>query len=175
MRCTTSNGGWKMREKENGLDPGLPLIQNADLDGKIVLLRVDHNVVKNGIIRDPYRIDSTIGTIFNIVERGGRPILMTHVARPRDKKTGEIDCDPGNSVEPIVAYLERKLHTKFHIPRFPVDSTRGIPGIDTSINLSIRELRNRKIGGIYLPNTRWFQGEEADGDTQGDVTPGQGP
>lgn len=148
------------------LDPRLPLIQNADLNGKIVLVRFDHNVVKDGEIRDPYRIDRTFGTLYNIVERGGRPILMTHIGRPKDKKTGEIRCRSGESVEPIVGYLERKLHTRFHIPKFNVDTMLGIPGIDTSINLSIRDLRERKIGGIYLPNTRWFQGEEAEGEVR---------
>jgi len=147
-----------------GLDPRLPLIQNAALNGKIVLVRFDHNVVKDGEIRDPYRIDRSLGTLYNIVERGGRPILMTHVGRPKDKKTGEIRCRPGESVEPIVGYLENKLHTKFHIPKFNIDTRFGILGIDTSINLAIRDLKERKIGGIYLPNTRWFQGEEAEGD-----------
>jgi phosphoglycerate kinase len=148
------------------LHPGLPLIQDADLDGKIVLVRFDHNVVKQGEIRDPYRIDRTIGTLFHIVERGGRPILMTHVGRPKDKKTGVISCRPEESVEPIVRYLEQKLHTKLYIPRFPADRERGITGIDTSINLAIRDLRERKIGGIYLPNTRWFEGEEAVGEVR---------
>jgi phosphoglycerate kinase len=148
------------------LDPRLPLIQNADLNGKIVLVRFDHNVVKDGEIRDPYRIDRTFGTLYNIVERGGRPILMTHVGRPKDKKTGEIKCRSGESVEPIVGYLEHKLHTTFHIPKFNIDAKLGITGIDTSINLAIRDLRERKIGGIYLPNTRWFQGEEAEGEVR---------
>jgi phosphoglycerate kinase len=146
------------------LDPRLPLIQNAALNGKLVLVRFDHNVVKDGEIRDPYRIDRSLGTLYNIVERGGRPILMTHVGRPKDKKTGEIKCRLGESVEPIVGYLENKLHTKFHIPKFNIDTRFGILGIDTSINLAIRDLKERKIGGIYLPNTRWFQGEEAEGD-----------
>jgi phosphoglycerate kinase len=141
----------------------LPLIQNADLSGKVVLVRVDHNVVKKGVIIDPYRIDRTLGTIYNIVERGGRIILMTHVGRPRDKKTGGISCDESISVQPIVAYLERKLHTQFHIPAFPCVNDQGILGIDTSINIAIKRLREHKIGGIYLPNTRWFQGEEASG------------
>jgi phosphoglycerate kinase len=149
-----------------GLDPRLPLIQNADLNGKIVLVRFDHNVVKDGEIRDPYRIDRTFGTLYNIVERGGRPILMTHVGRPKDKKTGEIKCRSGESVEPIVGYLEHKLHTRFHIPKFNIDAKLGITSIDTSINLAIRDLRERKIGGIYLPNTRWFQGEEAEGEVR---------
>lgn len=155
-----------MSVEYQGLDPRLPLIQNADLNGKIVLVRFDHNVVKDGEIRDPYRIDRTFGTLYNIVERGGRPILMTHVGRPKDKKTGEIKCRSGESVEPIVGYLEHKLHTTFHIPKFNIDAKLGITGIDTSINLAIRDLRGRKIGGIYLPNTRWFQGEEAEGEVR---------
>ena len=146
------------------LDPRLPLIQDADLANKIVLIRFDHNVVTDGEIRDPYRIDRSLGTLFNIVERGGRPILMTHVGRPKDKKTGEIKCRPGEAIEPIVEYIERKLYTRFHVPKFYQDPKSGIPSIDTSINLAIRDLKERKIGGIYLPNTRWFQGEESDGE-----------
>jgi phosphoglycerate kinase len=146
------------------LHPDLPLIQDTDLKGKIVLVRFDHNVVKAGSIRDPFRIDRTIGTLFHIVERGGRPIMMTHVGRPKDKKTGAITCRPEESVEPVVRYLEQKLHTKLHIPALPVEPGKGIAGIDTSINLAVRDLRDRKIGGIYLPNTRWFQGEEDAGD-----------
>ncbi|HWR73226.1 MAG TPA: phosphoglycerate kinase, partial [Nitrospirota bacterium] len=148
----------------------LPLIQDADLNGKIVLVRFDHNVVKEGEIRDPYRIDRTIGTLFNIVERGGRPIMMTHVGRPKDKKTGTITCRKEESVEPVARYLEQKLHTKLYVPKFPIDPERGITGIDTSINLAIKDLRERKIGGIYLPNTRWFQGEEAEGDVRKNFT-----
>jgi phosphoglycerate kinase len=146
------------------LHPRLPLIQDTDLQGKIVLVRFDHNVVKGGAIRDPFRIDRTIGTLFHIVERGGRPIMMTHVGRPKDKKTGTITCRPDESIEPVVRYLEQKLHTKLYIPALPVEPERGIAGIDTSINLAVRDLRDRKIGGIYLPNTRWFRGEEDPGD-----------
>src|ERR1700690_592162 len=143
------------------IEHGLPLIQDADLNGKIVLVRFDHNVVKKGEIRDPFRIDRTIGTLYHIVERGGRPIMMTHVGRPKDKNSGTIACRQEESVDPIVQYLEQKLHTKIHVPRFSADAAKGITGIDTSINLAIRELRERRIGAIYLPNTRWFQGEES--------------
>jgi len=146
------------------IDPRLPLIQDADLRNKLVLVRVDHNVVKNGQIRDPYRIDATLGTLYNIVERGGRIILMTHVGRPRDKETGHIKVEDDNSVQPVVEYLERKLYTKFVVPRFPVDPEWGIKEIDTSINLHIKDLLAHRIGGIYLPNTRWFQGEEDTGE-----------
>ena len=143
------------------IDPRLPLIQNADIFNKIVLVRVDHNVVKKGEIRDPYRIDATLGTLYNIVERGGRLILMTHVGRPKDKQSGIINASEDTSIQPIRDYLERKLHARFIVPEFPIDENRGIREIDTSVNWHIRELRERRIGGIYLPNTRWFAGEEA--------------
>ncbi len=147
--------------EEFKIDPKLPLLQNTNVDGKVVLLRVDHNVVKRGRIRDPYRIDQTIGTIFNIVERGGRPIIMTHVGRPRNKETGDIKIDESTSVKPIVEYLENKLHTKIYLPEFKIDGNKGISSIDTSINLPIKKLKNKELGAIYLPNTRWFTGEES--------------
>ncbi len=142
-------------------DLKLPVIQDADLKGKIVLVRVDHNVVKNGIIHDPYRIDATIGTLYHINARGGKIILMTHVGRPRNKKSGEINISEKTSVQPIVDYLQQKLHIKLKIPEFLRDEKKGYMGIETSINHMIRELKEDKIDGIYLPNTRWFYGEES--------------
>jgi len=142
----------------------IPLIQNADLEGKIVLVRVDHNVVKHGIIHDPYRIDMTIGTLYHINARGGKIILMTHVGRPKNKKTGEITIDDNTSIQPIVDYLQNKLHIKLSVPEFFKDDKKGYTSIETSVNLLIKELKENQIDGIYLPNTRWFEGEEAKGD-----------
>lgn len=145
------------------LDPGLRLIQQAEMRGKSVLVRVDHNVVKGGKIKDPYRIDATLGTLYAIAEKGGRPILMTHVGRPRDKKTGNITCREGESVTPIVQYLEKKLPIKIHCPEYKADPEKGITWLEPSIQRAVEELRRGKIGMIYLPNTRWFQGEQAKG------------
>ena len=136
---------------EPDLDPRLPLIQNADLKDKLVLVRVDHNVVKKGEIRDPYRIDATLGTLYNIVERGGRLILMTHVGRTRDKETSHIEVDDDTSVHPVVDYLERKLHTRFVVPQFPVHPEWGIREIDTSINWCIRDLLAHRVGASTCP------------------------
>lgn len=47
------NVGYVVDDLENDrvpLDPRLPLLQHADLENKVVLLRVDHNVVKKGWI-----------------------------------------------------------------------------------------------------------------------------
>ena len=81
--------------ERKGLDPGLRLIQDADLNGKVVLVRFDHNVVKGGEIKDPYRIDRTFGTLYNIVERGGRPILMTHVGRHKGQRNRRYQMQAG--------------------------------------------------------------------------------
>lgn len=145
---------------ENMATKQLPRIQDADLKDKIVLVRVDHNVVKKGVIKDPYRIDSTIGTLFYIAAKGGKPILMTHCGRPRDKKTNEINISQASSIQPIVDYLETKLHVKLKTPEFPVDGAFGYAGVDDSIKAMLDELKSGAIDGIYLPNTRWFKGEE---------------
>ena len=142
----------------------IPKLQDADLKGKVVLVRVDHNVAKEHMIKDPFRIDVTFGTLFNILSKGGKLILMSHVGRPKDKKTGKIDMDSRFDVKPIVDYLYKKLYTKFIVPDFKEDKeTGGYIGIDTAINLQIKRLRKGEIDGIYLPNIRWFKGEEAQG------------
>ena len=145
-------------------NPSFKLLQDADLRGKIVLVRVDHNVVKKGIIYDPYRIDATMGTLFYIIAKGGKIILMSHVGRPKDKKTGEIHLNKDTSVQPIVDYLQNKLHITLKIPEFHEQENKGYIDIETSINHVIRELKEDRIDGIYLPNTRWFAGEESKGD-----------
>ena len=149
--------------KKQELDPRLRLVQQADLKDKVVLVRVDHNVVKKGRVKDPYRIDSTFGTIYAIAEKGGRPILMTHVGRPRDKKTGKIKCRQEESIGPVVQYLEGKLPIRIHVQDFPTDPDNGIVNLDESIRPAIERLKKREIGMIYLPNSRWFQGEQPKG------------
>lgn len=139
----------------------LPRIQEADLKDKVVLVRVDHNVVKQGKIHDPYRIDATFGTLFYILSKGGKIILMTHVGRPKNKKDGSIAQTEDTSVGPIVEYLQNKLHLKIEVPEFYAHGTEGFLSIESNINHSIRRLHNHDIDMVYLPNTRWFAGEEA--------------
>ena len=139
-------------------------LQEADLRGKIVLVRVDHNVVKKGIIYDPYRIDATFGTLYYINAKGGKIILMTHVGRPKNKKTGEIEINDNTSVDPIVQYLQSKFHINVGVPDFQAHEKDGYLGIETSVNHLIRDLKEGEIDCIYLPNTRWFQGEESKND-----------
>ena len=135
-------------------------LQDADLDGKVVLVRVDHNCVRRGSLTDAFRVDATVATLYNIVERGGRPILMSHVGRPYDKKANRIDVDEGDAVVAAARYLQLRLGVTFAVPEFRADTEKGISDIDTSVNWLIDDLRARRIGGVYLPNARWFAGEE---------------
>jgi len=142
----------------------IPLLQDLDLKDKVVLVRVDHNVVKKGVIHDPYRIDATIGTLYYIAAKGGKLILMSHVGRPKNKQTEEIEINDDTSVQPILNYLKEKLHIRFQTPEFYPHKKQGYLGLETSVNHMIKDLKNDLIDGIYLPNTRWFYGEEREDD-----------
>lgn len=135
--------------------------KKADMNGKVVLLRVDHNVVKKGKIIDPYRIEATIPTILNIAIRGGLPVLMTHVGRPKDKKTNTIIIKKDDSVEPVVEYLRRRLDLKIEIPIYQLPLEGGITSIGEETKEAIKRLKAKECEMLYLPNTRWFEGEEA--------------
>jgi len=76
-------------------------------------------------VRDPYRIDRTLGTLFHIVERGGRPIMMTHVGRPKDKKTGKILCRPDESMRPLSSTWNRSSIQSSISQDFPLILKRG--------------------------------------------------
>jgi len=89
---------------------------------------------------------------------------MTHVVRHKDKKTGAININEDTSVQPIVDYLQSKLHITVGVPEFHQYESKGYIGIETSVNHAIKELKENKIDCIYLPNTRWFAGEEAKGE-----------
>lgn len=133
---------------------------DADLKGKVCLVRMDHNVVKNGIIKDTMRIDATIPTLLHIYKKGGLPVLMTHIGRPFDKKTGSINISEGDSVLPIVQYLENKFQLQGLIPDCKAESKIGITDL-APIGIAIETLKKGAADFVYLPNTRWFKGEEA--------------
>ena len=149
-------------------------VQDVDLRNKIVLVRVDHNAVKDAQISDAFRIESSIPTLYSIVERGGRPIVMTHVNRPRDKKTKTISMDEKDGTRAIAKYLTKKLGVVFANPKVDLSlstTKKGDDDDDGGIEMSqifkddtmqtmIKDLKERRIGGIYLPNMRWFSGEE---------------
>lgn len=71
-------------------------IDNLDLKGKRVLVRVDFNVPldENQKITDDIRITSAIPTIKKIINDGGKAILMSHLGRPKGQVKAEFSLKP---------------------------------------------------------------------------------
>lgn len=142
----------------------IPAMLDADLKGKVVLVRMDHNVVKKGKIKDPMRIDATIPTLLHIFKKGAMPILMSHVGRPYDKQTKKITISELESVEPIVEYLCNKLQLKAEIPSMRAGDAFGISDLSL-LGDAVKKMKSGDCDFVYLPNTRWFKGEEAKDDS----------
>src|ERR1700723_1007176 len=74
-------------------------LDQVDLRGKRVLLRVDLNVpMDNGKVSDLTRIERVATTITGGAEKGGKVILFSHFGRPKG-------CDPKQSLKPVAAVL----------------------------------------------------------------------
>src|SRR3982750_126190 len=74
-------------------------LDQADVRGKRVLLRVDLNVpTENGRVTDATRIERVAPTITEIADKGGKVILLAHFGRPKGP-------DPRDSLKPVAAAL----------------------------------------------------------------------
>ncbi len=70
---------------------GWKTLDDMDLDGKVVLTRVDINVpVEGGKVTDATRIERIKPTITDILAKGGKPVLLAHFGRPKGEYVPEM-------------------------------------------------------------------------------------
>jgi phosphoglycerate kinase len=78
-------------------------LDQADVKGKRVLVRVDLNVpTDNGKVTDATRIERAAPTIREIAGKGGKVILLSHFGRPKGR-------DPKESLKPVAEEVARVL------------------------------------------------------------------
>lgn len=79
-------------------------LDDIDLAGKTVLTRVDINVpVENGNVTDATRIERIVPTVHDILDKGGRVVLLAHFGRPKGKVVPEM------SLRVVLPALEQAL------------------------------------------------------------------
>ncbi len=76
-------------------------IEDLDVKGKRVLMRVDFNVPQNedGTVRDDMRIRAALKSINYVRENGGMLILMSHLGRPKDPGKAESEEEKAKIVK----------------------------------------------------------------------------
>src|SRR6476469_10556565 len=76
-------------------------LDDVDVKGKRVLLRVDLNVpMENGRVTDTTRLERIAPTILELSAKGGKVILLAHFGRPKGR-------DPKESLKPVAAEVAR--------------------------------------------------------------------
>jgi len=118
-------------------------LDQADVTGKRVLLRVDLNVpMAGGKVTDATRIEEIAQTIAELAGKGGKVILLSHLNRPQGR-------DPKDSLKPVAAEVAR-------IVKRPVAFAEDCVG--PAAEQAIAAMKNGDI--LCLENTRFHAEEE---------------
>jgi len=96
-------------------------LQELPIKGQNVLMRVDFNVpIEGGKILDDTRLKESVKSIKTVLDKGGRPILISHLGRPKGGK------DPAFSLQQIVKHLEKLLGAKVNFFDGPIEQARPL-------------------------------------------------
>jgi phosphoglycerate kinase len=118
-------------------------VRDLDVGGKRVLVRVDFNVpVKDGGVTDDTRIRRALPTIRHLLSEGARPILISHLGRPKGEP------DPKFAMDPVAKRLEELLGE----PVEKLDAAVG-PEVEKALDAP------NGAGVVLLENSRFYPGE----------------
>jgi len=121
----------------------LRTLQQLDVKGKRVLVRVDFNVpLRNGKVEDDTRIRAALPTINALLRKGATVILLTHLGRPAG-------VDLAFSVKPIATTLQRLLKKRVIF----IEDCVG-----TRVEHVVAVAPKKSV--ILLENVRFHDGEE---------------
>lgn len=124
-------------------------IDDMNLDGKVVLVRVDINVpVENGQVTDATRIEKIVPTIKDIQQKGGIPVLLAHFDRPKGQRVDSM------SLKQLIPALEKALGQPV---KFSEEAIGG------PAKRAVADLKPGDI--LLLENTRFYPGEESNDPT----------
>jgi phosphoglycerate kinase len=113
-------------------------VEDLDLKGKRVLMRVDFNVpLEGGRVANDKRIRAVLPTIKYITNAGGKLILMSHLGRPGGKRIPEM------SLAPCVTVLNALLGKKVKFADECIGKTVGaaVESLDGGDILLLENLR----------------------------------
>ena len=118
-------------------------LDQASLSSKRVLVRLDLNVpMENGRVTDVTRIERQAPTVIEVADKGGKPILLSHLGRPKGP-------NPKESLRPVAAQVARIIGR-------PVAFAEDCVG--PLARMAVEKLRSGDI--LCLENTRFHSGEE---------------
>ncbi|MBZ9654509.1 phosphoglycerate kinase [Phyllobacterium lublinensis] len=124
--------------------PAFKTLDDVDVAGKRVLVRVDLNVpVADGAVTDATRIERVAPTILELSNKGAKVILLAHFGRPKDGPAPEFSLKP--IAHAVAKVIDRNVH-------FAEDS------IGDKAAEAVAKLNNGEI--LLLENTRFYKGEE---------------
>ncbi|WP_024297475.1 phosphoglycerate kinase [Methylomicrobium lacus] len=97
---------------------------DLDLSGKRVLIRQDLNVpVKNGKVTSDIRIQASVPTIVEALEKGAAVMLMSHLGRPEEGV-----YDEASSLKPVAERLAELLGKPVRLEKDWIDGIQIQPG-----------------------------------------------